>query len=76
MSQLPPDFAAYDDYDDPFIPLGEEPDESPDFETHLRRMEMIESALALTGDGDEEDDTLPSYYDDLLMRLIDSIPLE
>lgn len=78
MTMLPPDFDAFDDYDDPFVPLGQGVDEesAPDFEAHLRRMEMIEHALELTEEGGDVTDSLPTYYDDMLMRLIDSVPLE
>lgn len=36
---------------------------------------LIEEALKQTG-ARKEDDTLPDYYDDMLMELINAVPLE
>ena len=60
----------------PLMPLEDDSDGAMQLDEHMMNLDLIEQALDSLGNGKPKIDTLPSYYDDMLMRLIDAVPLE
>lgn len=61
----------------PIMSLDEAiPTTAAPMDAYMQTMDMIQQSLELTGMRKPDTPTLPSYYDDMLRQLIDSIPLE
>lgn len=74
MSQFFPE--TEDDMPLPLQPLSATPDVALPLEEHMATLALIEEATKAVKGQPPPVDTLPDYYDDLLMQLIDAVPLE
>ena len=45
-------------------------------ETYMMHLDLIKQAMQSVKGTEEDDSMLPDYYDDMLMDLIDAVPLE
>lgn len=79
MSQYIPEDDEYifEDDDSPLEPLSiTQLEDSLELDDIATNMNMIEEALQTVGKKKYESPELPTYYDDILMQLIDAVPLE
>lgn len=79
MSQYIPEDDEYifEDDDSPLEPLSiTQLEDGLELDDIATNMNMIEEALQTVGKKKYELPELPTYYDDILMQLIDAVPLE
>lgn len=60
----------------PLMPIEDDSQGQMPLDEHMANLDLIEQAMQSVSGQPLLLDTLPDYYDDMLMKLIDAVPLE